>query len=227
MLVSMWMARNLVTVGQELMLSDVAALMSRHRIRRVPVVEPAADGPRLLGIVSAADILPAFPHDLNPFSASADAACAEGEHQSGADKPITVMDVMTRNPLTCTADAPIETAARLMCENKIGALPVVRKQTLVGLITESDIFRAFTDIFDSTAVGARITFALPPDDDEDIFPLVTGMACRHRLRVVNFISLTKHEHPVCVIEVAGTAVDALLEEIWKSKHQVISVLHLP
>jgi acetoin utilization protein AcuB len=111
-----------------------------------------------------------------------------------------------------------------MRDLKIGALPVVNQDRLVGLITESDIFRAFVEIFSRSARGARIT--LQVTRDEDVLPVIVGMANRHGLQVISFFSLQKHEHPVCVVQVAGKDIDAMIEEVWASHHRVISVLRL-
>jgi acetoin utilization protein AcuB len=121
-------------------------------------------------------------------------------------------------------DAPIESAARLMRERKIGALPVVSQHTLVGLITESDIFRAMIEVFETTERAVRITFSLGAG--EDVLPLVAGIAQRRGMRVTSFMALPSHEPPVCVVQLTGAAVEAALEDVWNSKHRVINVAHL-
>jgi acetoin utilization protein AcuB len=68
MIVGMWMTRDLVTIGPDTPINEAAALMAQKRIRRLPVVEPHSQGPHLLGIVSAKNILHAFPSNVNPFA---------------------------------------------------------------------------------------------------------------------------------------------------------------
>jgi acetoin utilization protein AcuB len=121
-------------------------------------------------------------------------------------------------------DAPIEAAARLMRDHKIGALPVVREHALVGIITESDIFRALVEVFDPGDRAVRITFSLGPD--EDVLPLVAEIARRRAMRVTSFIALPRHEPPVCVVQLTGTQIEETLDEVWKSKHRVLNVAHL-
>ena len=112
-----------------------------------------------------------------------------------------------------------------MRDRKIGGLPVVSNGHLVGLITESDIFRAFVEFFEpQDESGVRITFNI--SKQEDVFALMTSLAARRNLRVINFIVLQKHERPMCVAHVTGSAVEELLDDVWKSRHQVISVIHL-
>jgi len=224
MFVSMWMTSNPTTVEPTTPLPDVATLMARMRIRRVPVIAPNETAPRVIGIITASDILHAFPPELNPFSVAA-ADMLATQTLNALRLPVTAADIMTRDPRTITAEAPIEAAAKLMRDHKISVLPVVRDGILHGLITQSDIFRALVSIFESTGSGARITFDI--SQGEDVFPLVADIANRRKLRVVTFISLQKHERPVCVVEVAGAAVDAMLDDVWKSRHRVLSVIKLP
>ena len=139
--------------------------------------------------------------------------------------PVLASDIMTRDPFTITADAPIEAAARLMRDKKIGALPVMRDGTVQGIITKSDIFRALVSIFESPTAGARITFDV--SQGEDVFQLIGEMAQRRKLRVLNFISLQTLARPVCMVEVSGDGVDKMLDDVWKSKHRVLSVIRLP
>ena len=100
---------------------------------------PGAD-PKLLGIVTHSNVLQAFPADINPFAVNAAESMAAIER--GADSlKVTAGDLMTRDPLTVPPEAPLEQAASLMRGHKIGALPVVNKHVLVGIITERDYAR--------------------------------------------------------------------------------------
>jgi len=224
MFVSMWMTRELITVDPAASLAHIAATMARHRIRRLPVVSPSAEGPRLVGIVSHSDVLHAFPADINPFSANAADSVATLERK-GERARVYAADLMTREPLVTAPDAPIESAARMMRDRKIGALPVVNDQTLVGLITESDIFRAMIEVFETEDRAVRITFSLKPG--EDVLPLVAGIAKRRAMRVTSFMALPAHEPPVCVVQLAGQKVDETLEDVWNSQHRVLNAVHLP
>ena len=223
MFVSMWMTRELITVDPAASLAHIAATMSRHRIRRLPVVSPSAEGPRLVGIVSNSDVLHAFPADINPFSANAADSVAALERTGGRAR-VYAADLMTRDPLVIAPDAPIESAARIMRDRKIGALPVVSEQTLVGLITESDIFRAMVEVFETQDRAVRITFSLGPG--EDVLPLVAEIAKRRGMRVTSFMALPAHEPPVCVVQLAGEKTEETLDDVWKSKHRVLNVVQL-
>jgi acetoin utilization protein AcuB len=209
----MWMTRDLVTIGPDTPITEAAELMSQRHIRRLPVVEAHSQGLHLLGIVSAKDILHAFPSNVNPFAIIAPDARAT---------PARAAEIMSRYLQTTTPETPIEDAARLMTENKIGSLPVLREKKLVGLITESDIFRAFVSFFEPPQRGARITFDI--SSGEDVFNFISREARRRKLRILSLISSQQDDLPVCVVRIAGNDADALLDDLWNSGHRVINVL---
>ncbi|MGD9843460.1 MAG: CBS domain-containing protein [Steroidobacteraceae bacterium] len=218
MFVSMWMSKDLITTSPDVSVVELARLMRDKAIRRLPVVDQAG---KLLGLVSSEEVLHAFPPDVNPF------AVANGEMSSQqCGVKLTAADVMSLPEFTTEPETPIEEVARVMRDQKIGATLVMRKEMLVGIITESDVFRAFTEIFDPGTHGVRITF--DNSAGEDVFPLIAELAHRHHLRVMSFVSLHMHERPLCVVQVTGPerATDAMLNDIWKSHHQVVSVIHL-
>lgn len=217
MFVSMWMTKEVITATPDTLLIDIARTMADKRFRRMPVVAPTG---QLLGLVSWHDVLHAFPANINPFTFIA-------SEQPGIPPPhTTAAEVMVLEPLTTTPETPIEDVAHLMCERKIGALLVMRGEELAGVITESDVFRAFANIFDPGTHGVRITF--DNAGGTDVFPLVAEVTHRHRLRVMSFVSMHKHTRPLCVLQVTGSAagIDGMLSDIWKSHHQVVSVIHL-
>lgn len=214
MIVSMWMTRDVVTVGPGTSITDAAALMAARHIRRLPVIKRNPDGP-LVGIVSATDIFHAFPPHVNPFG-----IMAPDTHQSR----VTVADIMRRDPPITTPDAPIEEAARVMRDQKIGALPVVHKGALVGLITDSDIFRAFVGLFEAPGGGVRITFDV--SRDEDTLGRLIQVAGRRGVRVVSLIPSQQGDRPVCVVRVTGGAIDDFLDDLRKSGHHVLNVLRM-
>jgi len=220
MFVSMWMTKDVTTITPDTSVTEIAVLMSQQRIRRLPVLESKDPESKLLGLVSSQDVLHAFPADVNPLNFISGAAPSKPL----PNIPLQAKDIMVTDPVTTSPEAPIEDVARLMREKKIGALPVMRHDVLVGLITESDLFGAFANIFDPGSHGVRITF--DNSKGEDVFPLIAQVTHHHRLRVTSFVSLLKHERPVCVVQVIGANTEAMLNDIWKSHHQVISVIQL-
>ncbi len=128
-LVSDWMTRDLVTITPETTLADAEAIMVEKMIRRLPVLE---DG-RLVGIVTYGDVRNARPSSVNRLNIW---------ELSYLIPHITIGEMMSRDPITVFPDTTIGETAQLMLKNMIGCLPVVDRQgELVGIITESDIFR--------------------------------------------------------------------------------------
>ena len=174
--VSMWMTRNALTIGREIPVVEAAAMMARKKVRRLLVAEKREAGLHLLGIISTKDVIRAFPPDVNPFAVEAP---VKGQ------TPKTAGEIMRTNLLTTTPETPIEEAAAIMRSEKIGALPVLMKDHLVGIITESDVFRAFVSLFTSDESGARITF--DATKGEDVFGLLVKLSKRDKVRVLTLI----------------------------------------
>jgi acetoin utilization protein AcuB len=215
MIVSMWMTRDVVTIEAATPIIEAAAIMAAKKIRRLPVVEKTPDGLRLKGIVSATDILHAFPPHVNPFAAQPDT------HQTHG----IAADIMSRQLLTTTMETPIEEAARQMRDHKIGALPVIHDGHLAGLITESDIFRVFVSLFEHPNGGLRITFGIGPG--EDVFSRVAKIASETGVRVISLLSSEFHDRTVGVVLVTGKTADEFLEALRASAHRVLNVVRLP
>ena len=129
---------------------DALKLMHDRRFRRLPVVD---DKGKLAGIVSERDL----PH-ASPSRAS---GLSVWELNYLLSK-LQVKSIMTKDVITTTPDTPIEDATHLMAENKIGGLPVVDEQDhVVGVITESDVFRSFVEMFAGGHSGLRLTLEVP------------------------------------------------------------------
>jgi acetoin utilization protein AcuB len=112
-----------------------------------------------------------------------------------------------------------------MCDHKIGGIPVVEKGVLVGIITESDIFRAFVSMMESPSGSVRITFSVA--QAEDIFSVIYRLATPRKVRVISMNSAQHHDTPVCVVRLTGGDLDAFVDDVWKSGHHVKNVLRIP
>ncbi len=123
-----WMTPNPITIDPRTTLPEAHKLMKECHIRRLPVV----DRGKLVGILTLGDIREASPSDATSLS------IFELNYLLAR---LSVEKLMTRDPITIAPGATIREAAQLMLEHKIGGLPVVESEKLVGIITESDIFR--------------------------------------------------------------------------------------
>jgi acetoin utilization protein AcuB len=128
------MTSHPVTVTVDATLPDIAHLMHDKNIRRVPVVD--AHG-KLVGIISDRDVRENMPSPATTLS--------KWEINTLLDQ-LKASEIMTSPVIVTMPDCPLEEAARVLLEKKIGALPVVQNDELVGIITETDFFRAFVDM---------------------------------------------------------------------------------
>ncbi len=144
MLVKERMSHPVITVHPEMPIQETINLMKEERVRRFPVVDHHG---RLVGIVSERDLLHAAPSDATSLSI--------WEINYLVSK-ITVEKVMTREVVTISEDTPLEEAARIMADHKIGGLPVVSDDEVVGIITETDLFKIFLEMLGAREPGVRI-----------------------------------------------------------------------
>jgi len=145
MLVRDRMTLNPVTITPEVSVTEALRLMNEKKIRRLPVLDGAG---KLAGIVSDRDLLLASPSPATSL--------AIWEIHDLLAK-LTVEKTMTRQVITVSEDTPLEEAARVMVDNKIGGLPVMRGGSLVGIISESDLFKTLLELLGGRRPGVRIT----------------------------------------------------------------------
>ncbi|MEA2108012.1 MAG: CBS domain-containing protein [Pseudomonadota bacterium] len=161
MFVSNWMKENPITVTPDTLAIDAKKIMKDHGFRRLPVL----DGKKLVGIVTLNTLREAQPsaatslsiHELNYLLAK-----------------MTVADIMTKKLITCSPDMTLEKAAILGTKHQIGALLVVDGGKLVGIITESDIYRAFLTMLGANKVpSSRVTIEDFPKDQDAIIKVIS------------------------------------------------------
>jgi acetoin utilization protein AcuB len=133
-----------------------------------------------------------------------------------------VGDIMHHELITTTPETPIEDAASMMRSQKIGSLPVLRKGLLAGIITESDIFRAFVSLFSPVENSVRITFDARAG--EDVMEVLLEMSRRDKVRVASLIWTTVDNQPICVVRIVGDGVEKMLEDLWETGHIVLNVM---
>ncbi|RJP56851.1 MAG: CBS domain-containing protein [Deltaproteobacteria bacterium] len=149
MLVKNWMSKDVITVDIDDSMKTAIKLMEDYNIRRIPVLKKD----RLKGIVSYLDI--------NRESASQANALAVSELNYLIEK-IKVKDIMSANPKTISPHDTVEEAAVVMLEQKIGSLPVIDSNgKLIGIITESDIFKVLISMTGIKQGGIQFAFNLP------------------------------------------------------------------
>jgi acetoin utilization protein AcuB len=138
-----------VTVTPDTSIEQALHLMRSEKVRRFPVLNKQGE---LVGIISEKDLLYASPSPATSLSIY--------ELPYLLSK-IKIGDLMTSDVITVTEDTPLEEAARIMADSKVGGLPVVRDGKLVGIITETDMFKVFLELFAAREEGTRVTMLVP------------------------------------------------------------------
>ena len=149
MLVRERMTQNPITVTPDLPVPEALRLMRDKKVRRFPVVDTHG---KLVGIVSDKDLLQAGP------SSATTLAIWEITELLGKLK---VAEVMSRDIITVQDDTPLEEAARIMADGRIGGLLVLSGEKLVGIVTETDLFKSLLELLGGRRPGVRITVATP------------------------------------------------------------------
>ncbi len=149
MLVGERMTRNPVTVGEDTNIDDALHLMRERKVRRLPVMDRAG---KMVGIVSDKDLLHAAPSPATSLSVY---------EMHYLLSRLTVKRVMSSPVITVGPGTPLEEAARIMADHKIGGLPVVEDGNLAGIITETDIFKILLELLGARVPGLRVTLAVP------------------------------------------------------------------
>ncbi|MBW2317194.1 MAG: CBS domain-containing protein [Deltaproteobacteria bacterium] len=149
MLIQGWMTTDVITVTEDMSMMKASILMKEKRIRSLPVVDEKG---KLIGIVTDTDLRDASPskattldvYELNYLLSS-----------------MKIKDLMTKEPAYVKPDETVEFAAILMVENKISSLPVINnKNALIGIITQTDIFKVLLNITGVYTGGIQFAFSL-------------------------------------------------------------------
>lgn len=164
------MTANPWTVTPDQSVPEAAGLLAEHKIRHLPVVE----GDRVVGVLSKGDVRAAGPSEATSLSA--------GEITYLLNK-LKVSKVMTKDPFTIAPDALLEEAAVAMRDNKIEMLPVVEKDRLVGVITESALLDAFIDMLGFRDRGTRLWVVAP--DAPGVLSELAGIAAGHGANIMH------------------------------------------
>lgn len=143
MYVQQFMASKVITVPPNENILNAMNIMKNKRINRLPVVSNG----KLVGLVTDGDLRAASPSPVTTLSKF---------EMNELFSKISIIDVAVKKVITCSPDTLIEDAALLMREHKIGALPVMEEDKLVGIITQNNILDAFLDIMGVRSPGKRL-----------------------------------------------------------------------
>lgn len=212
MFVKLWMHEVVFTIRPSSTIAEAEELMSLHKVRRLPVLD---ENDHLIGILSKEDIKNAMPSIIDAnFNETARALA----HQARVEA------FMTKTPITTDPMAPLEKVAATMRKNKIGGIPVVVQEKLVGIITESDIFQAFIEILGGNDEGVRIEISIG-NEAETIYKTI-DLFKKHEmllltLTVCNEFSAASR---LLTIRFRGENVDPLIDDLWSTGCKINSII---
>ncbi len=149
MLVRDRMSRNPITTYPAATVPDASQVMRGSKVRQLPVLN---DKGQLVGIVSLVDLLRVSPSPATSLSV---------HELNYLIEKMTIEEVMTKDVITVEEDTALEEAGRIMADNKISGLPVMRGDELVGIITESHLFNVLLELFGARQHGVRMTVTTP------------------------------------------------------------------
>jgi acetoin utilization protein AcuB len=138
------MSQPVISVTPETPVHDALALFKKEKIRRAPVMKNG----KMLGIISERDLLNASPSPVTSLSVW---------EMNYLMSKVTVKNVMTKKVKTIDVNTPIEEAARIMADMRIGGMPVTRSGKIVGMITETNLFRILLELMGARTKALRVT----------------------------------------------------------------------
>ena len=214
MIIKERMSHPVKTVGPDVPVLVALKRMKQQHINRFPVVDRHG---KMIGIVSKNDLLKASPSEATMLSA--------WEVNSLLEK-ITVEKVMSKNPITVTEDTVVEEAARIMVDNDVNGLPVMRNGDLVGLITDGNLFELFMEMLGARKSGIRISVVLKEVEgmlyhlSEAIFKSGGNI-----VSLSNFLGESTSTREV-VLKVDGMTEETLLKAVEPVVEKVLYIHHM-
>ena len=203
MIVSHWMSTELVTVSKEASIQEAMALMKQESIRHLPVVDQKMN---LLGWITDADL--------------------RGVLIASMLEELTLEDVMIRKPFTVNPEMPLEEAARILLEKRVGGLPIVKNGTLVGVITTVDILSAFVTFLGLFSESTRLDIKIsgPPNP----LPEITRIVRLHGSEIISVCQVPVEEGPEYSysVRLKKTNVKTIIADLEEHGIEVISYLDL-
>lgn len=202
MIVKMHMSTGVHTVSPDASPAEAVKAMRMQSVRRLVVTQAE----EVVGIVCHRDLTRA------------------AERQGTSKQVGRLREIMKAPVVTVGIDDPIEKAAHLMTRHHIGSLVVLSGGKLAGIITESDIFRALTNLLTGQGNSVRIMFDITKGEDALGYLVKATKGKGVDLR--SFLTFENGERLMAVARVRGDGVKAFLEELWESGQTVVNVVHL-
>lgn len=173
MLVRSRMTPGVFTVSPDTTIAEALNITRSHRIRHLPVIRDD----RLVGLVTDRDLRLAMP----PIWAEQRDELKNALHARTVGEVMVAKDIITAPPET-----PVEEAAKLLYENRIGCLPIMEGEALVGILTETDLLRALVELFGTHQPSSRIEVRMPNRPGE-LARVVRLIGIEHKVNITGMV----------------------------------------
>lgn len=210
MFVRDFMTANPVVVSPDTPIQEALKLMKDHGFGRLPV---CSDG-KLVGILTEADVMKVSPSPATTLSVY--------EINYLVSK-VKVSEAMTKSPVTVSPDDTVEYTVLVMRDNKIGGVPVMDGDKLVGIITESNVFEALIEMLGFRRAGVRITIDVP--DKVGVIAQIADLIKQHGVSIISLATYTKPESDLAslVVRVATDDASSIVSAVEEIGYKVVHV----
>jgi len=199
MRVSQIMSTEIVTISPDKRVGQALKLMQKHNIRHLPVLK----GKRMVGWITSRDL-------------------REVLLASMLEK-ITVGDVMLQAPITVTADTSVEEAARLVHDHKIGGMPVMEGERLVGVITMLDLISAFISMLGLLRSSSRLDLLL--EDRPEVLEAASSLVTQAGGKIINVaLGPTRDGKRSYYFRLSKCDLNPIIEKLKKHGHEVLDFI---
>jgi acetoin utilization protein AcuB len=190
-----------ITATEDTSFEEALHMMKEKKIRRLPIVTKSG---HITGIVVQKDLFSASPSTATSLSVF--------EVHYLLSK-LKMKDVMTRRVVSVGDDCPLEEAARIMVDSKIGCLPITKDGRLVGIITETDIFKTFVEIMGGREKGLRLTLDVTERKGE--LAAIAGEIAKHNGNIISVATFSGRNcsDRIITIKVTGAPKEPLVKDL--------------
>jgi acetoin utilization protein AcuB len=210
MFVRSYMTNDPVTVSPDDNFPQAMSVIRKRNIRHIPVLDKGC----LVGIVVEKDLVSTQPSPATTLSLYEIYSLLE---------TIRVRQIMSRPVITVEGDCPVEEAARIMVENRISCLPVMDGDQLVGIITETDVFKVLMEVLGGREGDVRFTLRLPERVGE-----LANIASRIASQGGNIIAVTTSSvladgRREMIVKVTGADRETLTRQIEACQVEILDI----
>ncbi|AEV30482.1 CBS-domain-containing membrane protein [Sphaerochaeta pleomorpha str. Grapes] len=211
MIIERRMTRNPVTATPDMSVAEASALMKREKVHRLPVLDKDK---KLVGIITEKDILYASPSPATSLSI---------HEMAYLLSKLTVKKLMSKNVVTITKDTTVEEAARMMVDQDLSCLPVMEGDSLIGIVSKSDMFKILLELFGARHFGVRLSFLV--QDKPGTIAKISQALSEQGIDIITFGTFmgTDPTNAICTIKVQGAPMSKVVEIVKPFVSQLLDV----